>query len=85
MSLSFFFLQGKAPKEIHAILTGTLGEHALSYVSVKNWVVHFKRGDFSTRVAPRSERTTVVTTQEVIDHILELNLEDRSAGFRLNQ
>jgi len=24
----FFFLQGKAPKEIHAILTETLGEHA---------------------------------------------------------
>ena len=26
-----FFLQGKAPKEIHAILTETLGEHAPSY------------------------------------------------------
>jgi len=25
---SFFFLQGKAPKEIHAILTETLGGHA---------------------------------------------------------
>jgi hypothetical protein len=24
----FFFLQGKAPKEIHAILKETLGEHA---------------------------------------------------------
>jgi len=24
----FFSLQGKAPKEIHAILTETLGEHA---------------------------------------------------------
>ena len=27
----FFFLQGKAPKEIHAILTETLGEHTPSY------------------------------------------------------
>jgi len=26
----FFFLQGRAPKEIHAILTETLGEHAPS-------------------------------------------------------
>ena len=25
---NFFFLQGKAPKEIHAILTETLAEHA---------------------------------------------------------
>ena len=27
----FFFFQGKAPKEIHAILIETLGEHAPSY------------------------------------------------------
>ena len=43
----FFFLQGKAPKEIHAILTETLGEHAPSYVTVKNWVAQFKSGDHS--------------------------------------
>ena len=42
------FLQGKAPKEIHAILTETLGEHAPSYATVKNWVAQFQRGDFST-------------------------------------
>jgi len=32
---SLFLLQGKAPKEIHAILIGTLGEHAPSYATVK--------------------------------------------------
>ena len=31
-----FFLQGKAPKEIHAILIKTLGEHAPLYATVKN-------------------------------------------------
>jgi len=31
----FFFLQDKAQKEIHAILTETLGEHAPSYSTVK--------------------------------------------------
>jgi len=41
-----FFLQGKAPKEIHAILTKTLGEHAPSYATVKNWAAQFKCGDF---------------------------------------
>jgi hypothetical protein len=30
----FFFLQGQAPKEIHAILTETLGEHEPSYATV---------------------------------------------------
>jgi hypothetical protein len=33
-----FFLQGKALKEIHAILTETLGVHVPSYATVKNWV-----------------------------------------------
>ena len=36
LSSSFFFLQGKAPKEIHAILKETLREHAPSYATVKN-------------------------------------------------
>ena len=34
----FFPLQGMAPEEIYAILTETLGEHAPSYATVKNWV-----------------------------------------------
>jgi hypothetical protein len=33
-----FFLQDKALKEIHTILTKTIGEHATSYATVKNWV-----------------------------------------------
>ena len=44
--IKFLFLQGKALKEIHAILTETLGEHAPSYATVKNCVTQFKRGDF---------------------------------------
>jgi hypothetical protein len=34
--VKFFFLQGKALKEIHAILTETLGEYAPLYVTIKN-------------------------------------------------
>jgi len=36
--MKFFFLprQGKAQKEIHAILTETSGEHAPSYATIKN-------------------------------------------------
>ena len=52
----FFLLQGKAPKEIHAITTETLGEHAPSYATLGNWVAQFKRGDFSTCDAPRPGR-----------------------------
>ena len=77
LSSSFIFLQGKAPKEIHAILTEILGEHALSYTTIKNWVAQFKRGDFSTCDAPRPGRPKTVTTPEIIDQIHELILEDR--------
>jgi len=72
----FFFLQGKAPKEIHAILTVTLGEYAPFYATVKNWVAQFKCGDFSTYDAPRPGRPKTVTTPEIIDKIHELILEN---------
>ena len=75
--IKFFFLQGKAPKEILAILTETLGEHAPSYATVKNWVAQFKRDDFATCVAPRPRRPKTVTTPEIIDQIHELILEYR--------
>ena len=77
LSSSFFFLQGNAPKEIHAIETEILGEHAPSYATVKNWVAQSKRGDFSTCFAPRPGRPKTVTTPEVVDQIHELILEDR--------
>ena len=73
----FFFWKGKALKEIHAILTEKLGEHAPSYATVKNWVAKFKRGDFSTCGAPHPGRPKTVTTPEIIDQIHELILEDR--------
>jgi transposase len=75
--IKLFFLQGKAPKEIHAILRETLREYAPSNATVKNWVAQFKRGDFSTCNAPRPGRHKTVTTPEIIDQIPELILEDR--------
>jgi len=72
----FLYLQGKAPKEIQAILTETLGEHAPSYATVKKWVAEFKHGDLSTCVATRPGRPKTLTTPEIIDQIHELILED---------
>ena len=77
MSSSPLPLQGKAPKEIHAILIETLGEHAPSYATVKNWVAQFKCGDFSTCDAPCPGRPKTVNTPEIIDQIHQLILEDR--------
>jgi len=68
-----FFLQGKARKEIHAILIESLGEHAPSYATVINWATQLKRDDFSTCDSPRLGRPKT----EIIDQIHELILEDR--------
>jgi transposase len=70
-------LQGKALKEVHTILTETLGEHAPSYATIKNWVTQFICSDFSTCDAPRPGRPKTVTTREIIDQIHELILKDR--------
>ena len=78
----FFFLQGKAPKEIHAILTETLGEYASSYVTVKNWVDQFKCGGFSTCDAPPPGQPKTVTTLEIINEIHELILKDRQISAK---
>jgi len=78
----FFFLQGKVPKKIHAILIETLGENAPSYATVKNWVAQFKRGDFSTCDAPCPRRPKTVTASEFIDQIHELILEDRRISVK---
>jgi hypothetical protein len=48
VSSILFFLEGKAPKEIHALLIETLEKHAPSYATVKKRATQFKRGDFST-------------------------------------
>ena len=76
LSSNFFFLQDKTLKEIHTILKETLGEHAPSYATIKNWVAQTKHGDFSTCDAPCPGRPKTVTTPEIIDQIHELILED---------
>ena len=66
---TFFPPARQGPKEIHAILVETLGEHVPSHATVKNWVAQFKRGDFSTCHSPRPGRPKKLTTPEIIDQI----------------
>jgi hypothetical protein len=73
------FLYGKALKEICTILTETLGEHAPSYATIKNWVAQFKRGDTCNVPCPGQPRT--VTILDIVDQINELILEDRRPDF----
>jgi len=76
-------MQGKAQKEIYAFLRETLGEHAPSYATVKNWLTQFKHGEFSTCVAPRPGRHKTVNTSEIIEQIHDLILEDHRISVKL--
>jgi hypothetical protein len=79
--IKFFFMESKTPKEIHAILTGKLGEHVTLYVTFKYWMIQFIRGNFFTSGAPCPGRPKTVTTSESIDQIHELILEDPQQYF----
>jgi len=59
------------------ILIKTLGEHAPSFVTIKNRVAQFKRRDFSTCDEPHPGQPKTVPTLEKIDQIHKLILEDR--------
>ena len=80
--IKFFFLQGKVPKQIHVILKETLGEHAPSYATVKNWVSQFTC-DFSTCDAPHFGWHKTMTIPEFIDQIYQLMLEDCQISVKL--
>jgi len=44
--IKFFFSARQGAEGNSSILAETLGEHAPSYATVKNWVAQFKCGDF---------------------------------------
>ena len=67
---------------IDAILTETLGEHVTFCATVKNFVVQFKRADFSTCVTTRPRRRKTVTIQEIIEQIHELIWEDHRVSVK---
>ena len=73
----FFPLQGKARKEIHTILTETLGEHASLCATVRNWVVQVKRTDIPTCDVPGPGQPKTVITPEIINQIHEIIMEVR--------
>jgi hypothetical protein len=59
-----FFFPARQGAEGISCDSETLGEHAPSYATVKNWVAQFKHGDFSTCDAPRPGRTKTMTRRQ---------------------
>ena len=70
------------PKEIHADMANTLGNNAPSYRKVKEWCASFKHGRTSTEDDHRSGRPCEVTSQEIVDSVLDTVMQDRRTTIR---
>ena len=73
------YLQKKrlTTKEIHADMVSTLGDDAPALLTVKKLAVEFKRGRESLEDDSRSGRPSTATTQENIDRIHQMVMNDR--------
>jgi len=79
----FFSCKARFRRKLNAILTETLGEHAPSYATVKNWVAQFKHGDFSPCDASRPGRPKTVTPRRLL--IKFTSYSGNTTEFRLNK
>ena len=75
--------KGLTPKDIHAHIVATLGNDAPALSTVKKWEAEFKKGRESLEDDPRSGRPVSATTQENIDHVYHMVMDDRR--FTVNQ
>ena len=69
--------KGLTTKEIYADMVSTLGDDAPALSTVKKWAAEFKRGRESLEDDPRSGRPFTATTQENIDRIYQMVMNDR--------
>ena len=74
--------KGLTPKQIHEDMQETLGTSAASYAMIKKWVAEFKRGRESIEDDPRNGRPATSTSQENVNKICDMIIEDRRLKIR---
>ena len=74
--------KGLMTKKIHTDMVSTLGDDTSALSTVKKWAAEFKRGRESLEDDPRSRHPSTATTQENIDHIHQMVMNDRRLTIR---
>jgi len=80
--IKYLFLKHLSSKEIHDEMTAVLGQHNVSYSTVKKWVAHFKCGNSSTYDEPRSGRPSTFMSDDNITKAEAIVQSDRHVTVR---
>ena len=80
--IKYLLLKGKTASQIHKDLKDTLANDAPSQATVKCWVAEFKRGRQSVKDEQRPGRPSTVITDENIDFVFDMVMEDRRLSCR---
>ena len=75
--IKYLHKKGLGAKDLHADMVATLGDDAPAISIVQKWVAEFKGGRQSLEDDPRPGRPTTATTQENIDQVHRLVMDDR--------
>ena len=65
-----------APKDIHADIVASFKDDAPALSTVQKWAAEFKRGSESLEDDPRSGRPATATTQENINRVHHMVMDD---------
>ena len=75
--IKFFVKKGLKPMEIHNEMVNVLGDDAPSKTTVCKWAAEFQRGRSSLEDDPRSGRPKSATTEETINAVHDMVMDDR--------
>ena len=75
--IKFLTLEGQSPKNIHERMERVYGDMCPPYTTVKNWAQDIRLGRRSIQDEPRSGRPSTATTEENIETVEKLIMEDR--------
>ena len=75
--IKFLTMEGAKAKEIHRRIADVYGESRPKYSTVAKWSAEFKRGRNSLEDDPRPGRSADVISQEMIDRVERLVLNNR--------
>ena len=75
--IKFLTKEGAKAKEIHWRMADVYGDSSPKYSTVAKWSAEFKRGRDSLEDDPRPDRPADVISQEMIDHVERLVLNNR--------